>query len=387
MTRLFLDHNATSPLRPEARDAMIAALDIGNPSSVHDEGRKAKALLERARADIAAACDAPGEGVIFTSGGTEAINAALKGMARRENDAVTRLFVSEIEHDAVIGAARAVEHGGVTIEWIPTLPDGRADAAWMNNRLATYDMATDGIFMVCLMLANNETGVLQDLAAIRQSIFARGGYLFVDATQALGKLPVRFNDLQADLMAVSAHKIGGPKGAGALLTKPAIPLEPLIHGGGQELRRRAGTESLITIAGFGAACRAIDLTWNDRAAAIRDWVEAGLKAMDIPGLVIWGDTAHRLPNTLSFSAPGFRAETQIMALDLAGIAVSAGSACSSGKVTASHVLTAMGASEVEAQSAIRVSLGPDTPDSAADDFLKEWRSAYARATKRNTQAA
>ncbi|GGD01779.1 cysteine desulfurase family protein [Aquisalinus flavus] len=387
MSRLFLDHNATTPIKPAVKDAMIAAMEAGNPSSVHAEGRKAKALIEAARADVAAACDAPKEGIIFTSGGTEAINMALYGIARREKQPVTRLIVSGIEHNATLRCARALEQQGLDLEIIPTLENGRADTDWLKSRLADYAPEKEGIFMVCLMLANNETGVIQDVSGITSAIFAKGGYLFVDAVQAFGKMPISFSNLQADLMAVSAHKINGPKGAGALLSKPAVPLAPLVQGGGQEMSRRAGTEGIITIAGFSAAAREIDLDSAKRLEAIRDRIEAGLKQMDIPGLKIFGEDAPRVPNTTCFAAPGFRAETQIMALDLAGIAISAGSACSSGKVTASHVTTAMGASSEEAECSIRVSLGFDTPDDAAEIFLKEWSAAYARATKRASQSA
>jgi len=384
MSRLFLDHNATTPIKPAVKEAMIAAMDAGNPSSVHEEGRKAKTLVEAARADIAAACDAPKEGIIFTSGGTESINMALYGMARREKEPVTRLIVSGVEHNATLRCARALESEGLALEIIPTLADGRADTDWLKSRLSDYNPEKEGVFMACLMLANNETGVIQDISGVTSAIFAKGGYLFVDAVQAFGKMTISFNSLQADLMSVSAHKINGPKGAGALLTKPAVPLAPIVRGGGQEMSRRAGTEGIITIAGFAAAAREIDIDGTKRLETIRDRIEAGLKQMDIPGLRIFGEDAPRVPNTTCFAAPGFRAETQIMALDLAGIAISAGSACSSGKVTASHVTTAMGASDQEAECSIRVSLGYETPDDAAEIFLKEWSAAYARATKRAT---
>lgn len=386
MTRLFLDHNATTPLKPAVREAMIAAMAAGNPSSVHEEGRKAKALVEAARADLARALDAPAEGIIFTAGGTEAIALAMTGMARREKEPARRLFVSGIEHSAVMKTAAMLAGEGLELEIIPTLSNGQADAEWLKSRIDAYNTENEGNFLVCLMLANNETGVIQNIQALTSAIFAKGGYLFVDAVQAVGKIQCSFNNLQADLMAVSAHKIGGPKGAGALLTKPAIPLAPLVTGGGQELGRRGGTENVIGLAGFAAAIREIDVQAFGRLAAIRDRIETGLQAMDIPGLKVWGAGTARLPNTLCFSAPGFRAETQVMAMDLAGIAVSSGSACSSGKVAKSHVLAAMGASDEEAQSAIRVSLGWDTPDDAAERFLEKWSAAYARAARRSSAA-
>ena len=383
MTRLFLDHNATTPLKPQVRDAMIAAMEAGNPSSVHEEGRKAKALVEEARASLAKALDASANGIIFTSGGTEGINMALWGMVRREKDPVRRIFVSAIEHDATRGAAAAIGEAGLAeIEEIPVTGEGEVDAGWLQNRLARHDAATEGPFLVSIMLANNENGVVQKISAVAPGIFERGGYLFVDAVQVAGKIPVSFNHLQADLMAVSAHKIGGPKGAGALLTKPGIPLAPLLYGGGQEQRRRVGTENVTGIAGLGAAASAIDLEVMAQLAPLRDRIIDGLKASDIEGLRIWGEGAEaRLPNTVCFAAPGFRSETQVMALDLEGVAVSAGAACSSGKVNASQVTTAMGASEEEALSTIRVSLGWNTPADAPEIFLEKWRTAYGRAMR------
>lgn len=383
MTRLFLDHNASTPLKPVVREAMIAAMDMGNPSSVHGEGRQAKALLETAREAVAAALDAPAKGIVFTSGGTEAINFALGGMARRTQDPVTRIFVSALEHEACLRSAAALGKL-VNIETIPALPSGEINGDWLTERLTDYDVQVDGLFLVCIMLANNENGVIQNLAMLSPLIFQKGGYLFVDAVQAVGKVAVSFNNLQADLMSISAHKIGGPKGVGALLTKPGLVLEPLFYGGGQELRRRAGTENVIGIAGLGAAMAALDLAQMARLADLRQQVTEGLRAMNIEGLRIWGEEAdQRLPNTVCFSAPGFAAETQVMALDLAGIAVSAGSACSSGKVKASHVVSALGANSGEAASTLRVSFGWDTPVDAAQVFLAKWAEAYQRAAKRN----
>ncbi len=382
MTRYYLDHNATTPLKPEVRAAMIAAMDAGNPSSVHTEGRKAKALLEEARSDVAKLVDAPATGVIFTGGGTEAINMALWGMVRRLKNPVKNIFVSGIEHDATINCARAIEESGrANLKLTQVLPGGGYDAGWLKQQLADYDAEKDGAFLVCLMLANNETGVVQDIAAVRNEIFAKGGFLFVDAAQAVGKIKVSFNDLQADLMSIAAHKFNGPKGVGALVTKPGIPLEPLMQGGGQEMSRRAGTENMVAIAGLGAAAEATDLDHMAGLAALRDRLEAGLSKNNVAGLKIWGGESERLPNTLCFSAPGFSSETQVMALDLAGIAVSSGSACSSGKVKPSHVLTAMGANEEEAASTLRVSLGWDTTEEAVDAFLEKWSVAYARAVR------
>lgn len=381
MTRLFLDHNATTPLKPEVREAMIGAMALGNPSSVHAEGRAAKKALETARGQLAEAVDAPVEGIIFNSGGTESINMALWGMARREKEPVRHLYVSAVEHDATLNCARAIAASGAAgLDIIPVRRTGEVDTDWLLAALA--ERSTDEPFLVCLMLANNENGVIQDIEAVRGEIFKRGGYLFVDAVQALGKMPVSFNDLQADLMAVSGHKIGGPKGVGALLTKPGLPLQPIVQGGGQELRRRVGTENVIGIVGLGAAAAALDVESLERRAALRDRIEAGLLGAGVDGLRLWGrDAARRLPNTLCLSAPGFSSETQVMALDLEGVATSAGSACSSGKVKASHVVTALGASEAEATSTLRVSLGWDSPDDAADRFLAAWLPAWERSVK------
>ncbi|WP_306253225.1 cysteine desulfurase family protein [Parvularcula sp. IMCC14364] len=382
MARIFLDHNATTPLKPAVREAMIAAMDAGNPSSVHTEGRKAKGLLEQSRQELAQLVDAPTNGLVFTGGGTEAINMALWGMVRRAENPVRHLYISATEHDAVINCAEAIEKSGLaTKKLMSPLLSGAYDADQLLAELQNREAQKDGAFMVCLMLANNETGVIQDLAPVRREIFARGGFLFVDAAQAVGKIDVSFNDLQADLMSIAGHKFGGPKGVGALATKPGIPLEPLMQGGGQELRRRAGTENMIAIAGLGAAARAADMQQMADLKLLRDKLETGLNAIGVEGLKIWGAATERLPNTTCFSAPGFSSETQVMAMDLAGIAVSSGSACSSGKVKASHVLTAMGASEEDAASALRVSLGWDTTEEMIDLFIEKWGEAYARARR------
>lgn len=382
MSRLFLDHNATTPLKPAVKEAMVAAMELGNPSSVHAEGRAARAALEKARETLAVAFDADPSGIIFTSGGTETINTALWGMVRREKDPVKRLFISAVEHDAALNCARAIAASGrAEMEIIPVTGTGEIDTDWLVHRLQFYDAAADGPFLVAVMAANNENGVIQPIEAVRPLIFEKGGLLFVDAVQAAGKLPISFNNLQADIMAVSGHKIAGPKGVGAMFVKPGLVFEPLLQGGGQELRRRVGTENVVGICGLGAAAEAIDLEAMAALGPRRDAIEAGLRAAGIDGLRIWGEAAARTPNTLCFSAPGFTSEIQVMAMDLAGIAVSAGSACSSGKVKASHVVTALGAVEDEAVSTLRVSLGWDTPEDVAERFLTAWQEAYCRARK------
>lgn len=379
LPRLFLDYNATSPLLPVAKEAMIAAMDSGNPSSVHSEGRKAKGVLEVARKQISAATKCDPTGVIFTSGGTEAINAALWGMARREKDPVRQIFITDIEHSAVRDTAEAIAATGlVELHILPVTKQGVVDIEAAKAAFAKAEKP----FLACVMLANNETGVIQPIADLRQDIFSNGGFLFVDGVQAFGKIEIDFSDLQADLMSVSAHKIGGPKGVGALLTKPGILLAPLMTGGGQELRRRGGTENIIGIAGFGAAAGAVDVAAFAKTKELRDALQTKLQAMDIEGLKIWGDASDRLPNTLCFSAPGFKSDMQVMAMDLEGIAVSAGSACSSGKVAGSKVITAMDASEEEASSTLRVSLGASTTQTDIQRFMDAWAKAYERTMKR-----
>jgi cysteine desulfurase len=339
--RVYLDWNATTPLRPEARSAMIAAMEVqGNPSSVHAEGRAAKALVERARAEVAAALGAEGADIVFTSGATEAAALACGGRG---------LVCADVEHEAVSAWCAG------------SLPvDGQ-------GRVAVTDPARSA-----LQLANSETGVMQDLPA---------GLAVSDLTQAFGKVPLAFNWLGCDMALVSAHKLGGPKGIGALVLKRGLDVNPQLRGGGQEMGRRAGTENLIGIAGFGAAAAAAardlaDGVW-DRVAQLRNILDQGLSASGF-GTISVGNGANRLPNTLCLIAPGWKGETQVMQMDLAGFAVSAGSACSSGKVRASRVLRAMGFDEGQAAQAIRFSLGPDTTEEAVLRAIEAWTTRYRR---------
>jgi len=339
--RVYLDWNATTPLRPEARAAMSAAMDVaGNPSSVHAEGRAAKALIERARAQVAQALGADGADIIFTSGATEAAALACAGRG---------LVCSAIEHEAVSA-------------WCdPVL------AADRDGRVTVTDPAR-----TALQLANSETGVIQTLPA---------GLAMSDLTQAFGKVPLAFNWLGCDMGLVSAHKLGGPKGIGALVLKRGLDVEPRLKGGGQEMGWRAGTENLIGIAGFGAAAEAAarDLAsglW-DQVAQFRNILDQGLSASGFETISV-GKGVRRLPNTLSLIAPGWKGETQVMQMDLAGFAVSAGSACSSGKVRASRVLRAMGYDEAQAGSAIRISLGPQTTEDEVLRCIEAWTTRYAR---------
>ena len=339
--RAYLDHNATTPLRPEARLAMHAAMEvIGNPSSVHAEGRTAKGLIERARAQVAAALGAEGADVVFTSGATEAAALACAGRG---------LVCAPVEHDAVAAWCEA------------SLPVDRA------GRVAVADPGR-----TALQLANSETGVVQDLPE---------GLAVSDLTQGFGKLPLAFNWLGIEMGLVSAHKLGGPKGIGALVLKRGFDVAAQIKGGGQESGRRAGTENLIGIAGFGAAAEAAardlaDGVW-DRVAELRNTLNQALSASGFKTISV-GNSARRLPNTLNLIAPGWKGETQVMAMDLAGFAISAGSACSSGKVRSSRVLRAMGFDEAEAGQAIRISLGPRTKEEEVLRFAESWGREYRR---------
>jgi len=334
--RLYLDWNATAPLRPEAREAMLAAMDaVGNPSSVHGEGRAAKALVERARGQVAEAFGAVGSDVVFVSGATEAAALAMAGRG---------LATAPIEHEAV--------------------------AAWGDGSLpvdAAGRVGLDDPSRSAVQLANSETGVMQALPE---------GLAVSDMTQGFGKVPVAFDWTGVEMALISAHKLGGPKGVGALVIRRGLDVASRIRGGGQEMGRRSGTENIIGIAGFGAAAQAAvqELeagTW-DRVAQLRTFLETSLED-DINPTILVGKESKRLPNTSCLITPGWKGETQVMALDLAGFAVSAGSACSSGKVRESAVLRAMGYGPGEADCAIRVSIGPDTTEEQVARFVNAFR--------------
>lgn len=375
--RHYLDYNATCPLRPEVIDMVAETMRVvGNSSSVHAEGRAARAAVEEARDKLRALVNAPVNGTIFTSGGTESIHYALNGLVR--NGAVQSIFVSAIEHAAVPSNAAAT---GAPVETIPVSPTGIVDLEWLRNRLKAHDVGSEGGFLVCIMLANNETGVFQPVREAADIVHDAGGLLFVDAAQAVGKVPVNFVMSGADLMAVTGHKFGGPIGIGALIAGPNLPLEPVMRGGGHEMNRRAGTHNVPAIAGFGVACELADETIAKapKIARLRDRMQA---AAEGAGARIWGKEADRLPGTLSLSAPGFASETQLMAMDLAGIAVSSGSACSSGKTKPSHVLSAMGADEELAKCGLRVSIGWNSTEGDVEAFIREWPSAYERVKAR-----
>lgn len=367
---LYLDYNATAPLRPEAREAMLAALaEPGNPSSIHAFGRRARAVKETARARVAALVGAEPAEILFTSGGTEANNLAL---ARAP---AASLIVSALEHDSVLAPAQTLARvGGKPVYILPALPSGLVDLAALERLLAEAPRPA----LVALMLANNETGAIQPVAEAQTLVRAAGGLLLVDAIQAAGKLAVRFSGLQADMMSLSAHKLGGPTGIGALVLRGDLAIEALQLGGGQELGRRAGTENLSGIAGFGAAAEAAgrDIGHMATIAAWRDGFEAAIRAA--ADAVIHAGGVARLPNTSCIGMPGVAAELQVMAFDLAGLAVSAGSACSSGKMKPSHVLSAMGSGEAAAREAVRFSFGWNSAPDDAGRAAEAWIALYRR---------
>ncbi len=367
--RTYLDWNATAPLRPQARGAMIAALDVvGNASSVHAEGRRARALIETAREQVAGLVGADPRDVYFTSGASEAHNWVLRS-------GFDTVLLAGCEHDSVSAAASI---SGARSVALPVERDGRVAVEAVAGEVLCGS-ARLGRALVVLQLANNETGVIQDVGALVQ--FARGHGLDVlcDAVQAVGRIPVDVAALGANYMSVSAHKLGGPKGVGALVLRPGAALIPLIAGGGQERRQRAGTENVAAIAGFGAAAvaAASDLARSARhTATLRARLEAELLVMT-PNAVVVGAGAPRLPNTSCVALPGRLAEVLVAGLDLSGVAVSAGAACSSGKVGRSRVLEAMGCDGPVAAGAIRVSLGPTTTDEDITAFLAAWQAMTA----------
>lgn len=373
---IYADYNATAPVRPEAKIAMMAALDAGaNPSSVHGPGRAARKLLETARSQVAVAIGARAQDVVFTSGGTEANALALNGVVAKLDSKCT-LLVSAIEHEAVIKNAG---YAGVAVETAYVTPDGTLDLDWLRDRLAKWGAERDGTPILALMLANNETGVIQPVMEAATLVREAGGLTHCDAVQGLGKIMVNVGLLGVDYLALSAHKVGGPQGVGALWVRSGAPLKPVLFGGGQERSLRSGTENLSGIAGFGAATDAAirDMPMLQALSAGRDAMEA--KLVSEAGVTVFGQDTERLAQTSNFAIPGFRAETQVMAMDLAGIAVSSGSACSSGKVKRSLVLAAMGAADDLADSAIRLSFGWNTQSSDFDAVADAWLKAAKRA--------
>jgi cysteine desulfurase len=377
--RYYLDWNATAPLRAEARAAISAALDVaGNPSSVHAEGRRARHLVDEARERVAALVGAQPRNVVFTSGGSEANVLALTPHIADGQDSRTRdrLLLSAVEHASVRTGGRFRPD---QIQVIPVTAGGVVNLSALREQVAAVAGRKNG-FVVSVMHANNETGVVQPIPQIAEIVHAAGGLLHVDAVQSAGKIPCRIGDLGADLLSISAHKIGGPKGVGALVkARESLQVAPILVGGGQERGARGGTENVTGIAGFGAAAAAAadDLHGYGEVVSLRDALERALLAMH-SGTQIYGATdsdgqpQQRLPNTTLFAVPGIKAETALIALDLDGVAVSSGSACSSGKVAASHVLSAMGVAAETGIGAVRVSMGPTTTAQDLDFFLKAW---------------
>ena len=384
--RSYLDWNATAPLRPQAAMALTAALGVrGNPSSVHAEGREARRLVEDARAQVATLVAARPADVTFTGGGTEANALALTPFLETGADQAPRerLFISAIEHPSVRAGGRFPR---AAIEDVPVTADGCADLAALAKALAGQSRP-----LVSLMLANNETGIIQPVAEAAAIVHAAGGLFHVDAVQAAGRLALDIGALGADLLTLSAHKIGGPKGVGAMVRgrEDLHFADPLIRGGGQERGARAGTENVAGIAAFGAAAAAARRQLGDEAArmlALRATLEEGLRAI-APAAVIFGVGVERLPNTTLFAVPGMKAETAVIAFDLEGIAVSSGAACSSGKVQPSHVLGAMGVSPLLVRAAVRLSLGYATTEADVERFLGAWRKLATALSKERGLAA
>ena len=376
--RTYLDWNATAPLLPAAREAVLAALDtVGNPSSVHGEGRALRMLVEAARRDVAMLANTAPAHVIFTSGATEAANLALTPDYRmgRTPLSIGHLYVSEIEHPAIREGGRFAREAVTTV---PVTRAGIVDLDALSALLDGHDK-TRGLPMVAVMLANNETGIVQPVKAVAEIVRRHGGLLVVDAVQAAGRVPVDIAELDADFLIVSSHKLGGPKGAGALIARGEVLMPaPLIRGGGQEKGHRSGTENPAALAGFAAAARAAaaDLAGrNARIGALRDALESGMRAAT-NDVVIHGADVERIANTSFFSLPGLKSETGQIAFDLEGIALSAGSACSSGKVGQSHVLVAMGFDA--ALGGLRVSLGPASSEADVERFLAAFSRVVAR---------
>lgn len=364
-TSIYLDYNATAPIRPEVIDRVAEVMkEGGNPSSVHGAGRKAKARLETARRQIADLVSCKPQEVIFTSGGTESNNLALLAFANKPQ------IISAAEHDSVL----AVQGDG-SVKRVEVLENGQVDL----DQLAALIDECEEPPLVSIMLANNETGVLQPVREITALVHEKGGIVHTDAIQCIGKIPVSFRDLDVDMMSLSAHKIGGPQGQGALIVREGLAIQSIQKGGGQELGRRGGTENVAGISGFGLAAALAggfdQLTAAEKLSELRNYMEQEIAAVS-ESVKIYGKKSARLPNTSCISMPDVGSELQVMNFDLAGIAISAGSACSSGKVKASHVLTAMGASEKDAAEAIRVSLGRLTTASDIDKFIEVWKKLY-----------
>lgn len=364
---LYFDHNATTPLDPHVLDAVLPWLRGGyaNASSLHQGGREARDAIERAREQVAALAGAHPDQVVLTGGGTEADNLAVKGLAARLPSSRRRLLIGSMEHPAVLEAGEILVANGWRVDEIPAGADGRYDLTALRELLAAGDVG-----LVAAMAANNETGAIQDTAAIAGAVREAGALYHCDAVQAAGKLELDYGATGAHTLALSAHKIHGPKGVGALILDKGVDIEPLLHGGGHERGLRAGTENTAGIVGFGAAAELAVEELEERYAyllTLRDHLENGLSA--IPGVTVFAEHVERLPNTVQFAVPGYEGEGLLMSLDRRGIAVSSGSACSSGRGEPSHVLLAMGIEPALAGGAVRVSLGRDNTREDVETLL------------------
>src|SRR6266850_4205192 len=376
MPRIYLDHNATSPLRPEARGAMARALDqaCGNPSSLHAFGRTARLVLETAREEVARLIGALPDEIVLTSGGTESNNLAIYGAAGRPAAATGRVVTSAVEHPSVLGPMQDLERSGLEVSRIRPTRAGVVEAE------AVLESAGGDAAFVSLMLANNEVGTLQPVAEVGRELRRRGILLHCDAAQAAGKVPIDVRELCVDLLSLAGHKFGAPQGVGALYVRRGLALRPHLVGGGQELNRRPGTENVAAVAGFGAAAVAAAREIGDQArrlAELRDRLE-GEVLRRVSGSSVNGRAAPRVPNTSSLAIKGVSGEAMVIALDLDGIAVSAGSACSAGTIRRSHVLEAMGLVD-ESGASIRVSLGPSTTREETQEFVETLERVVDRA--------
>jgi len=384
--RIYLDYNASTPLLDSVKAAMTKGLELfGNPSSVHQTGRNIRAAIEEAREQVSSFLGARPQDVIWTSGGTEANNLALTAsLFAKPLQKEVRLYVSAIEHPSVLNGMRFAPE---MITVIPVTNQGQLDLPWLENQFTktSNDQAqalSPGAvpILVSCMAANNETGIIQPLSDLADIVHSAGGLLHSDCVQALGKMELSWPTLGADLISLSAHKIGGPQGVGALVLKDTsiVLRDPLVAGGGQELKRRGGTENVLGIIGFGAAIAALKEEQQkdqEQITILRDGLEQGLKEIS-PDAVIFGQDQHRLPNVCCFAVPHFSAETQVIQMDLSGVSISSGSACSSGKVEQSHVLKAMGVAPELSGATLRISLGNKTTKSDINGFLKAWQKIY-----------
>ena len=376
---IYLDHAATTPLRPSVLAAYVSALGVvGNPSSIHSQGQQAKRMLEEARESVAASVGADAVEVTLTSGGTEAINLAIKGLfwsQRSLRPSKRRILVARAEHHATIDAVEWLEaHEGAVLDWIPVSSTGRIDLAYLEAALA------DDVALVTVLWANNEVGTIQPIARIVELAAAHGVPVHSDAVSAYGHVPIDFHATGLAALSISAHKVGGPVGIGALVISRSATVTPLIHGGNQQ-RARSGTQDAAGAVAFGVAAslasRDLDSA-RSPMAALRDHLIAGVRAA-VPTAVLRGDPVDRLPNNAHFTFPGCEGDSLLFLLDAAGFSVSTGSACQAGVPEASHVLLAMGLSEPDARGALRITLGPETTEAEVDAFVAALPAAVDRA--------